>query len=96
MKYTRYDTISDTSLRCLCLQSIRPDVGDSAFWGQSFVAELTRLSRLGKKRPSISGGDLDEGVDLKADEKESDVKIKVSSPEVDGAPTRGLDKAVTA
>jgi hypothetical protein len=45
----------------------------SAFWGQSFVTELTRLSAegLSKRRWSlrVSAAESDEGVDLKADEK---------------------------
>ena len=57
----------------------------SAFWGQSFVAELTRLSELGKKQRSLGGGgDVDEAVDLKADEAKTEspgVPIKVQSPE---------------
>ena len=45
-------------------------MGRSAFWGQSFVSELSRLSpETAKKRGSIDGAELDEGVDLKADER---------------------------
>lgn len=41
----------------------------SAFWGQSFVGELTRLSaQAERKRISIDGSmDIDEGVDVKED-----------------------------
>lgn len=39
----------------------------SAFWGQSFVGELTRISaQAERKRISIDGNmDIDEGVDVK-------------------------------
>ncbi|KAI9886578.1 MAG: Fe(2+) transporter [Watsoniomyces obsoletus] len=81
----------------------------SAFWGQSFVAELSRLSHeAAKKRPSSSGSarnttagvggatsttrDVDEGVDLKADER-TEEKQEKKKPElkVDGQLVDGVD-----
>lgn len=78
---------------------------NSAFWGQSFVSELSRLAEAGKKSRSGSNGDLDEGVDLKADEKADEKAVdgtddpvldKVNNAKVDEAEKKPLPKAATA